>query len=114
MAHTPQCVMSPGVKLKHLLYADSWDTLLMVLVLDIPSHKNKLCKDVHVTHAGSIALTNEVFSKSDISSVILAKMNCTGHESALLNCSYVISDAYTCGQYKDAGVICQCIAQFNL
>ena len=57
-------------------------------------------------HIGAIAVTSEVFSEGTLSTVLI-DVNCTGSESSLTYCSTGHIADYDCGQYEDAGVVCQ-------
>ena len=59
------------------------------------------------THAGSIAVTSGTFSDPSLSPTV-SGVHCTGSETDLLSCSRSnFIDRSNCGNYDDAGVVCQ-------
>lgn len=55
---------------------------------------------------GAIAIRDESFSEN-LAPLLLSNVNCSGNETALLECQYNTPPNYYCDRLEDAGVVCQ-------
>ena len=55
---------------------------------------------------GAIALTDSEFSEGSKQETINSIL-CVGTESKLFECQLVFEGSESCGQYEDAGIVCQ-------
>ena len=55
---------------------------------------------------GAIALTDSEFSEGSKPETV-HDLQCNGTELEVLNCHYVLQGNESCGQFEDAGVVCQ-------
>ena len=58
------------------------------------------------TIIGAIALTDSRFSEGRRPEVI-NDIRCSGSESEVLDCPLVFEGSESCGQFEDAGIVCQ-------
>ena len=89
--------------MEELHYSDLYSLALSTTYINLCSWNNTaLC----IIYTGAIALTNDLFSEKSTPSLI-QDINCTGTEHSLLQCSYNTLPETKCGQFDDAGVVCQ-------
>ena len=55
---------------------------------------------------GAIALTDSEFPESNKQEAVNSIL-CVGTESELFDCQLILEGSESCGQYEDAGIVCQ-------
>ena len=58
------------------------------------------------TYIGAIALTNEPFSEA-VAPLLIRDIGCVGAEPSVLQCPHNTMPGSDCGQFDDAGAVCQ-------
>ena len=65
-----------------------------------------ICTDFPSYPPGAIGLTDSEFSERRKPEVIDSLL-CDGTESSVLNCKIIFEGSESCGQFEDAGIVCQ-------
>lgn len=62
---------------------------------------------MHVVFIDAVSFNGTVFGPANSEYLMYyTEMECTGHESSLLSCSYQMTNSTVCPHGKDAGVRC--------
>jgi len=98
-----QCVMTPLPLLMLKWSAGSWDSLLLVSVLNAFKSHNKSCD--HDNAGAQILTTSSITAGTGL--IWLDELRCNGTETRLIDCPASPLGTHNCRHFEDVGVGCQ-------